>query len=136
MPVKSMLLPLAFLAAFAVESRAADTERYTLEKTEDGYVRLDTQTGEMSICKETEAQLVCRAAADERAALQDEIDRFATRLSEIEKRLAALESSAFLKPGELLPSEEQLDQSLETMEKFMRRFMEMMRDVEKDATRT
>lgn len=134
MPVKSMLLPLAFLAALAVEARA-DTERYTLEKTEDGYVRLDKQTGEMSICKETEAQLVCRVAADERKALQDEIDRFAERLGEIEKRLAALEGSAFLKPGELLPSEEQLDQSLETMEKFMRRFMEMMRDVEKDATR-
>lgn len=132
MTVKTLLLPLAFAMAFPAAAHAAD--RYTLERTEDGYVRLDTQTGEMSICKESGTELVCRAAADERAALEGEIDRLASRLGEIEKRVTALESSS-IQPGELLPSEEQIDKSLDTMEKFFRRFMEVMRDVEKDSTR-
>ena len=133
MSAKTLLLPLFFAAAFVGEAYAAD--RYTLEKTEDGYVRLDTQTGEMSVCRQEGAELVCRLAADERKALEDEIDRLGSRLGDVEKRLTALESSPYLNPGELLPSEEQLDKSLDTMEKFFRRFMEVMRDVEKDATR-
>jgi len=133
MTAKTMLLPLAFATLFSSAALAAD--RYTLERTQDGYVRLDTQTGAMSICKESGTELVCRAAADERAALENEVDRLTTRLGDIEKRLTALENSSILQPGELLPSEEQIDKSLDTMEKFFRRFMEVMRDVEKDATR-
>lgn len=133
MTLKTLLVPLAFAIAFSGSAFAAD--RYTIEKTEDGYVRLDTQTGEMSICKESGTELVCRAAADERAAMDSEIERLSTRLGVIEKRLTALESSSILQPGDLLPSEEQLDKSFDTMEKFFRRFMEVMRDVEKDATR-
>jgi hypothetical protein len=133
MSAKTLLLPLFFAAAFAGDAYAAD--RYTMEKTEDGYVRLDTQTGEMSVCRQEGAELVCRVSADERKALEDEIDRLGTRLGDVEKRLTALESSPYLKPGELLPSEEDLEQSLDTAEKFFRRFMEVMRDIEKDATR-
>ena len=133
MSLKTLLVPLAFATVFSTGAVAAD--RYTLERTEDGYVRLDTQTGAMSICKESGTELVCRAAADERTALENEIDRLATRLGDIDKRLTALESSSILQPGELLPSEEQIDKSLDTMEQFFRRFMEVMRDVDKDATR-
>lgn len=135
MTVKTMLLPFAFAMALSGAALAAGTDRYTLQETEEGYVRLDTQTGEMSICRQDGTELVCRVAADERKALEDEIDRLAARLGEIEKRLTALESSPYLKPGELLPSEEDIDRSLDTMEKFFRRFMEVMRDVEKDSTR-
>ena len=46
----------------------------------NGYVRMDTQTGEMSICEEKSGQLVCKMAADERTAFQDEIDRLQTEL--------------------------------------------------------
>jgi hypothetical protein len=135
MTVRTLLSSLVLATALAGAAFAAGTDRYTLEQTEDGYVRLDTQTGEMSICKQNGAELVCRVAADERKALEDEIDRLAARLGDIEKRLTALESSPYLKPGELLPSEEHIDRSLDTMEKFFRRFMEVMRDVEKDSTR-
>ena len=80
----------------------ADT-RYTLEKTPDGYVRMDTRTGEMSLCTERAGQLVCRIAADERSAWQDELDRVTRRLDEVEKRLGALEASP--PPQDALPTE-------------------------------
>ena len=47
-------------------SIAAETERYRMEKSTTGYVRIDTETGEMSICEERTGQLVCKVAADER----------------------------------------------------------------------
>ena len=58
---------------------ADETDRYRLEKSDNGYVRMDTQTGEMSICEERSGQLVCKLAADERAAFEDEIDRLQAR---------------------------------------------------------
>ena len=128
----SAVLSLAVLSS----ALAQDADRYRLEKTETGYVRMDTTTGQMSICEEKSGQLVCRVAADERAAFQDEIDRLGTRLSELETRVVTIENSPLLKPGNLLPSDEQIDRSLETMEKFFRKFMEVVRDAEDGSTKT
>lgn len=111
----------------AAVAQEAET-RYTLEKTPDGYVRMDTRTGEMSVCTERTGQLVCRLAADERSAWQDEIDRLARRLDEVEKRLGALEGSP--PPQAALPSEEQFEQSLTFMERFFRRFIDIVKDLE------
>ena len=105
----------------------ADDGRYQLEKSGDGYVRLDTQTGEMSICREKNSQLVCRLAADERAAFQDEIDRLDKLVDGMERRLAALESGRRSGRNEL-PSEEEFERTLGFMERFMRRFMDIIED--------
>ena len=43
--------------------------RYSMQKSETGIARLDTQTGEVSLCQERSGELVCRMAADERSAL-------------------------------------------------------------------
>lgn len=125
---------IAGLAAFALAAavpgavaQEAET-RYTLEKTPDGYVRMDTRTGEMSVCMERTGQLVCRLAADERSVWQDEIDRLARRLDEVEKRLGALEGPRA--PQTVLPSEEQFEQSLTFMERFFRRFIDIVKDLE------
>lgn len=101
-------------AALAGPASAADAGRYVMEKTGEGYVRMDTATGEMSICSERGGQLVCKLAADERAAFQDELDR-------LEARVSALEDKA----GRTLavPSEEEFDRGLDNMEKFFRRFL-------------
>lgn len=125
---------IARLAAFALAAtipaavaQEAET-RYTLERTPDGYVRMDTRTGEMSVCTERTGQLVCRLAADERSAWQDEIDRLTRRLDEMEKHLGALEGSPT--PQTALPSEEQFERSLTFMERFFRRFIDIVKDLE------
>ena len=109
-----------------------DAERYSLEKTADGYVRLDNRTGEMSICTERAGQLVCRMAADERTALENEIDRVSARLQDVEKRLSVLEGGTSPAPSAQLPSEEDFEKTLTFMERFFRRFMGVIRDLEQE----
>lgn len=127
----ALLVPALLLGGFAGSASGEEVERYRLERTDDGYVRMDTQTGEMSICEERASQLVCKLAADERAAFQDDIDRLQAKLDEVEARVVKLESRAI--PEVLLPTDEDVDKSLEIMEKFFHRFMGMMKDLDKDS---
>jgi hypothetical protein len=120
------------LIASATLASAQDSEtRYTLEKTADGYVRMDNRTGEMSICNERAGQLVCKLAAEERTAFQDELDRIIGRLEAVEKRLAAVEKSPSA-PDAGLPTEQQFEQTLTFMERFFRRFIDVAKDLDKD----
>ncbi len=119
-------------SVLALPAGAQDADRYTLERSADGYVRMDRRTGEMSICEERSGQLVCRLAADERSAFQEEVDRLADRLSGLEKRLAELEAAGRSNTEKVLPTEEDFEKSLGYMERFFRRFMDIVRDFEKD----
>jgi len=130
---RALLLVPAFLASAAFSARAEEAARYTLEKSPTGYVRMDTRTGEMSICEERSSQLVCKLAADERTAFQDEIDRLQGKLTAFEQRLVALENSPILKPQNLLPSEEEFERSLGYMERFFRKFMDIVKDMDKES---
>lgn len=128
----ALLAPIAFVLASAVSASGEGTERYQLQKTDTGYVRLNTETGEMSICVEQTGQLVCKAAAEERAAFQDEIDRLQARLDTVETRVAKLEERAI--PEALIPSDEEVDKSLDVMEKFFRRFMGIAKELDKEGS--
>lgn len=118
-----------FISLFVLPALAEDLERYSLEKTGEGYVRMDKQSGQMSICRETDGQLVCRLAADERDAYETAAALLGKRLDTLEQRLAALENGA-PKPRNVLPSEEEFDKTLSMMERFMRRFMGVVKELE------
>lgn len=120
----------AFAAVFAFPSLAQDAERYRLERTEDGYVRLDTRTGAMATCEERGGQLVCRLAADEREAYEDRIDTLDDRIEALEERVAALEAPPA--PAAGLPSEDEFEQTLGYMERFFRRFMEIVTSLDRE----
>ena len=108
------MFPLA-LAAVAGLASAEETDRYRLEKSDNGYVRMDTVTGEMSICEERSGQLVCKLAADERAAFQDDIDRLQAKLDDVEdERVAKLEVRGRPVPKSLLPSTSRIRQEAST----------------------
>jgi hypothetical protein len=49
--------------------------RYTLNKVTDGFVRLDTQTGEVVLCSQRTVGWACQAAPEDRAAFESEIAR-------------------------------------------------------------
>ena len=49
--------------------------RYTLTKVTDGFVRLDTQTGEVALCSQRTVGWACLAAPEDRAAFEREIAR-------------------------------------------------------------
>ncbi len=129
-----MLFPAIALSVMALPALAEEAARYTLEKTAEGYVRMDTQTGVMSICKEQAEQLVCRLAADERDAYEGTINALAKRVEAVESRIAALEATSLKRP-EALPSQEEFDKTLSMMERFLRRFMGVVEEFKgKEAT--
>ncbi len=122
---------LACSPALAQDS-APETDRYTLEKSADGYVRMDRQTGEMSICAERSGQLVCKVAADERSAFQDEAERLQADLKALEERVAKLESGLTATLDSALPTEEEFEKTMSFMESFLRRFIGIAKDLESE----
>jgi len=130
----TVLIPALAVAGIAGLASAEEAERYRLEKSDTGYVRMDTVTGEMSICEERSGQLVCKLAADERAAFQTDIDRLQAKLDDVEGRVAKLEARPSI-PETLLPTDEQVDKGIDIMEKFFRSFMGIVKDLDKDVAR-
>jgi len=130
------------LLTLAGGASAAEPDRYRLEKTPNGYVRMDTRTGQMSICQEKWGELVCKIAADERTAVQDEIERLQTEMKALEDRLgsvkaledrvAKLENSVTAKIEQSLPTEEDFNKTMGYMERFFRSFMAIVKDFENE----
>jgi len=65
------------LTAAAAQAPSPDTEdnRYQLNRVDDGYLRLDLKSGQVSLCTRREVGWACRAVPDERAALDGERSR-------------------------------------------------------------
>lgn len=128
--MKRMLIPVAALGSLLSASVAMAQEpapgRYSMQKTDSGIARLDTQTGEVSLCQEKDGEIICRMAADERTAFELELDLLTKRVETLEK--AATNGQSGLKPR--LPSKEEIDQTMSIMERMMRSFMGIVKDLE------
>ena len=98
--------------------------RYQMQDTPEGTVRLDTRTGEMTLCQTKDGRLLCRMGADERAALMGEIERLDARIDALEKGRSSTGSDA-LSPDE----ERQIDKALSAAERLMRGLGAIARDM-------
>ncbi len=103
--------------------------RYSMQKTDGGIARLDTETGEVSLCQEKDGQMLCRMAADERTAYELELDLLAKRVQALEKAIS--DGDTALKPR--LPTKEEIDQTMSLMERMMRSFMDIVKDLDKES---
>jgi hypothetical protein len=119
---RTLLIALAAGSLWSFAAIAQETTTYTLEKTDDGYVRMNNKTGEMSICQEKSGQLICKLAAEERTAYEEDIADLKTRVTKLEATVASMGK---IPPviRDALPSDEEFEKGLSYMEKFMRRFM-------------
>ena len=111
-------------AAMAIGGAAAgpmpDTEngRYTLSPVNDGIIRLDTRTGEVSTCSNNGNGWACYAVPDERAALDAEIGRLQadneklkTESEKLKTQLAERDATVTGKIDEPLPKSDPLNKS-------------------------
>lgn len=117
---------------FSGEVRAQAAQRFQLEQTESGYLRMDTQTGAISICKDRSGQIVCTLAADEHAAYENELEALRERVADLESRIAALEVAGASGESSELPTGEEFEQTLGLMERFFRRFMDIVKGLEEE----
>lgn len=133
--MRPVLLMLAFSTAVAMAAPAfaQDAERFRMERTENGFVRMDSRTGAMSFCEERGGQLICRDGADGRAGEAGQLAEFNRRIAELEDRIAALETRQPAQPNAGLPSEAEFEQTMTLMERFFRRFWGVARELERDS---
>ncbi|APY13522.1 hypothetical protein GJU94_01000 [Brucella sp. 10RB9214] len=116
-------------ALFSTGAAAQENGRYRLEGTETGYVRLDTQTGAISVCTQQKGQLVCKMAAEDRDAYENDIADLQARVKKLEAQVATMGKVEGSKAS-ALPSEQEFEQSMSYMERFMRRFMDLAKSFE------
>ncbi|MBP1851359.1 hypothetical protein [Rhizobium halophytocola] len=137
---RQALLAASLFALLPASVGAEDLEngRYTFQPMENGLVRLDTRTGAMSLCQDKDGALICRMAADERAAYEEQLDRLEKRVTALETRIDSGGTALSSRNG-TLPDDAEIDRSLGIMERFMRSFFGIVREFEskdKDATPT
>ena len=118
--------------------------RYTFHRVDDGYVRLDGRTGQVSMCAQRPVGWSCQAIPDERAALEAEIARLQGESAALKKELIArnLPLPGAVKPEVpavreepprlQLPNDADLDKVVNFFEKLWRRFVEVIVTLQKD----
>jgi hypothetical protein len=121
--MRATLSLLVLLAGAAHAEDAPADGRYSMTPAENGFLRLDKDTGAVAHCATENGVSVCRAAADERAALMAEIDRLSKENAELRAKLAGAEA-----PKKPLPGEQELERALSFTEKFVRRMMRLFRE--------
>jgi hypothetical protein len=138
----SPILPALGLAVLVAAGPAAAQEairdgRYALVPHEDGFLRLDTRSGEVSRCTGDLDRLACRLLPDERRAYEEEIRRLTERLDALERRVELLETPAEPPPAvaEDLPTEDEIDRVMDIAEQAMRRFFSMVKELREELGR-
>ena len=104
-------------------STSASAERFQFEKTENGLARLDTQTGQVSLCRMQQEHLICRMAADDRQAYEQEISRLQNQQPTLKEALASLE---------LMFDEGQMDDAVSSLKGVARGILDVMRELQQD----
>jgi hypothetical protein len=122
----------------------SEDSRYTFNRVDDGYLRLDGRTGQVSICAQRPAGWACQAVPDERAALEAEIARLQAENVAVKKELIARNlplpgtvnpEAPAVSPDEprlQLPNDADLNKVMNFVEKVWRRLLEMIATVHKD----
>ena len=109
----------ALTTSLAAQDQAG---RYTMKDIEDGMLRLDTLTGEVSYCSKKDDNWVCTAAEDNRSALADEVTRLQEENAALRNRLVQLEKKNTSDDQVNLPSDAEMEKVMNFMERLMRRF--------------
>lgn len=135
--IASSALP-ALLASgllFPADAEAAGQKpRYELRETgSNEFIRLDTVTGNISSCSRSSGTWVCKSAADDRKAYQDEISRLQDKNRLLERKIDTIEKKLAQKDGGNslnLPDEATIDRMMTFLRSMMEKFMDMARDLE------
>jgi hypothetical protein len=122
---KTIVVLAACAAVAPANAQDTDAARFTLEKSETGFVRLDRKTGAVTLCQEKDGTLTCRMGADERAAYEDELERLEKRVEALEQKVAGQQLTDGSKA---MPTDEEVERSIGIMERFMRSFFGLVEE--------
>lgn len=132
-------------AGVSAEERAG---RYTMTPTEGGFLKLDTETGAVSLCKKTGESYACDLVPDSEQKLAKENESLKADLQRLKDDLKQLEEIAGIgepKPGEgppggprpggeggklRLPTEKDVDKAFDYFEGMMKKLRERLKRLE------
>lgn len=110
--------------------------RFTLQPAEGGFIRLDTATGDVSLCVRTAGSFECRPVKDDRD-MQREVARLVDENRDLKAEIKRLEGLLELdggagksKPRLELPSEEDVDKALGYVERMFKKFRDKLRELD------
>jgi hypothetical protein len=116
--------------------------RFSLFRANDGYLRLDGRTGQVSLCTRRQAGWLCQALPEERAALEAEIGRLQVENAALKKEVLShdLPLPAGVRPdpspaaGQPLPAptDREASQIISVIEDVWRRLVAMIMSVQRD----
>jgi hypothetical protein len=136
--------------AVAAHAAGETAGRFTMSPAEGGgFVRLDTLTGAMALCRPEKGDWSCKPMAGHDVNQRQELDRLTAEnqalkaeVRRLEELLLPSDRGAGAKPpsGETehapgtlqLPSEQDVDRAFNYLEGILKRFRERMRDFDKD----
>lgn len=128
------------------ETKAAEKAdgRFTFSRIDDGYVRLDNRTGQVSFCSKRTVGWTCQLAPDDRGVLENEIGRLQEENASLKRNLLA---NGLPLPGSMKadppvvqqnertlapPSDPNIDRMKVIVEKAWRRLVEFISTLQKD----
>jgi hypothetical protein len=137
------------LGASAARAQTPDNEdtRYQFNRVEDGYLRLDLKTGQVSLCSRRNIGWACVTVPDDRAAFDGEIARLQGENAALKKAMLdrglplprGITPDAPVARGDRdmnrdlkLPSNADIDRMMTAVEKVWRRLVDMLMGLQKD----
>jgi hypothetical protein len=134
------------LLASAACAQGPETEdsRYQFNRVEDGYLRLDLKSGQVSLCSKRAVGWACAVIPDDRTGLDGEIARLQGENAALKKSLLdrgiALPGGVTSAPSVAggrdsnirLPSNADIDRMMTVVERVWRRLVEMIVNLQKD----
>jgi hypothetical protein len=144
--IRSLFAAALFFAVPAHAQNAPDSDdsRFTFHRADDGYLRLDGRSGQVSICARKGSGWMCQPVPDERSALESEIARLQKDNVTLKRELLAHNlplpggikaeppAARSEEPRLQLPSDAELDRVMTFVEKVWRRMVEMIVNAQKD----
>ena len=129
-----------------IPEQAAPPARYAFNRVNDGFLRLDNVTGNVSFCGPTSAGWACQAVPEDRAALEKEIARLQDEVSSLKQTVASLrEPPPPRPPADLTPPSDKSDEAAKlradierakvAVENAWRRLVDMLVGFQKDMLR-
>jgi hypothetical protein len=143
----AVLLGCAATSALAEDSTPANpSPRYSFNRVDDGFLRLDNASGQIAFCSPHAVGWACQVVPEDRAALETEIARLQDEVAGLKTELAALRAPPLppRPPADLMPApssddakqlREDIHRARTAIENAWRRLVEIIVNFQKDMMR-
>ena len=145
----------ALSCVLAAPAQAEELEtqggRYSFHRADDGYLRLDERTGQVTLCNRRPAGWLCQAVPDDRLAFEAEIARLQIDNAMLKKELltrnlplpggirqdatGSTSERPEAKPQVRMPTDTDVNKVVVFIESVWRRIVEMVASVQKELMR-